>query len=169
MDVITIERLLPDDFELVATWLSKSEINRWLTVEWRNRTVSTTLIAIAVRNTKNRLFLIRCNSQACGLAALADIDIEDATAAVWYFLGDSAFSGRGIASEAVRQVARKAFQELKLQSLYAWIMEDNVASAKLLHTVGFREAGRIRRATCSNGHQVDRVYFDLLSCEYQPG
>ena len=165
MEVTTIEQLQADDLSLVATWLSRNEINRWLTAEWRNRVVSPTLLAIALRNSKNRLFLIRCNGQACGLVALADIDVADATGMIWYVLGEPGFARNGIASEAVRQLVRKSFQELKLQSLYAWIMEDNVASAKLLHKVGFREVGRIRQAASSNRQQVDRIYFDLIAAE----
>jgi RimJ/RimL family protein N-acetyltransferase len=165
MEVTTIEELQSDDFGLVATWLSRNEINRWLTAEWRNRVVCTTVLAIALRNPKNRFFLVRCNGLPCGLAALADIDLADATAMVWYVLGDSAFSKRGIASEAVKQLVRKSFHELKLQSLYAWIMEDNTASGKLLHNVGFRDVGRIRQAASSNGQQVDRIYFDLIAAE----
>ena len=165
MEVTTIEKLQPDDLGLVAMWLSRKEVNRWLTAEWRNRIVSTTLLAIALRSAKNRFFLVRHNGQACGLVALADIDIADGTAMVWYVLGDPTFPKRGIASEAVKQLVRRSFHELKLQSLYAWMMEDNVASAKLLHNVGFREIGRIRQATSSNGRRVDRIYFDLVASE----
>jgi RimJ/RimL family protein N-acetyltransferase len=165
MEVITVEELRPEHLELTAEWLSRNDINRWLTAEWRNRVVSTTVLAIALRNPKNQLFLVRVSGRACGLIALADIDVADATAMIWYLLGDSALSGRGIASEAVKQVVRKSFRELRLQSLYAWVMEDNVASAKLLHKVGFREVGRIRQAASSNRQQVDRIYFDLIAAE----
>jgi ribosomal-protein-alanine N-acetyltransferase len=165
VEITTIEELQPADLALVAAWLSRNEINRWLTAEWRNRVVSTTVLAIALRNPRNRFFLIRYNGQACGLTALADIDLADATAMIWYLLGDSIFSKKGIASEAVKQLVRKSFQELKLQSLYAWIMEDNIASAKLLQKIGFREVGRIRRAASSNAQQIDRVYFDLIAAE----
>ena len=165
MEVTTIRELRPDDLGLVAAWLSRNEINRWLTAQWRNRVVSTTCLAIALRNSKNRFFLVHCGGKPCGLVALADIDLADATAMVWYALGDSAFSKRGIASEAVKQLIRKSFHELKLESLYAWIMEDNAASARVLQKVGFREIGRIRRAVSSNGRQVDRIYFDLIASE----
>jgi len=168
MEVITIEQLRREDLGSAATWLSRNEINRWLTSEWRNRVVYPTVLAIALRNPKNRLFLVRFNGEACGLTALADIDVADATAMIWYLLGESGFSRRGIASEAVKQLVRKSFHELKLQSLYAWVMEDNVASARLLQRVGFREVGRIRQAASSNGRQVDRIYFDLVASE-QPG
>ena len=165
VSVTTIEELTQPYFDLVAGWLSDPEINRWLTAEWRGRIVSPGLIAIMVRSKKNRVFLVRSNGQPLALTALADIDTADATAMVWFFLGDSAFSGQGIVSQAVRQMVRKCFQEIKLESLYAWTMEDNLASAKVLQKVGFHEAGRIRRATCSNGRQVDRIYFDMPASE----
>ena len=167
MAVVTIEELSPRYFGLVASWLSKCEINRWLTAEWRTQAVTATLIAMAVRNRRNRLFLVRCDDQPCGLTALADIDVADRTGMVWYVLGERPLSNREITSNGLRQVVSKCFQELKLESLYAWTMEDNVASIRVLRKVGFRAAGRIRRAVSSNGCQVDRVYFDLLASEWQ--
>ena len=161
----TIEDLTQQHFELVANWLSNRQINRWLTAEWRDKVATTVLIAVMLRNKKNRVFLVRWNGEPVALTALADIDSADATAMVWYLLGDLTLSGRGIASSALKQMARKCFQEHKLESLYAWVMEDNLASAKVLQKAGFREAGRLRRAACSNGHRVDRVYFDLLASE----
>jgi len=165
--VTTIEELIPDYFEQVARWLSKAEINRWLAAEWRDRVVNPTLVAMAVRNRKNRLFLVRYNGQPCGLSALADIDMADKTAMVWYVLGEQNLSGRGITSDAVGQLARLSFGQIGLASVYAWIMQDNTASQRVLHRVGFREAGRIRCAASSAGHQVDRVYFDLIAREVQ--
>ncbi len=118
-----------------------------------------------LRNKKNRVFLVRWNGQPAGLVALADIDAGDATAMVWYLLGDASLSGRGITSTAVKLMAQKCFLELKLESLYAWVMEDNAASTKVLRKAGFREAGRLRRAANSDGLPVDRIYFDLLASE----
>ena len=160
--MINLEELRPERFELVARWLSDAEINRWLTSEWRGRIVSTTVVAMAVRNPRNKMFLILHGDKPCGLAALADIDMWDHTAMVWYFLGDSSLAGRGIASEAVRQLACFAFRDMSLSSLYAWVMQDNGPSQRVLQKAGFAPAGRIRRATHSGEQQVDRVYFDLL-------
>lgn len=158
----SIEDLAPDHFETVAAWLSRPEINKWLTGEWRDREVVATTIAVAVRNKRSRLFLVRHEGAPCGLVALADIDLADRTAMIWYILGEANLSGRGITSEAVRLLAKEAFGSGGVSSLYAWIMEDNVPSRKVLEKAGFREAGRIRGATRSSGRQVDRVYFDLL-------
>jgi RimJ/RimL family protein N-acetyltransferase len=165
MEVISVEDLRPEHFGLVAAWLSRNDINRWLTAEWRNQVASSTVLAIALRNRKNRIFLIRFSGQPCGLIGLAEIDVADATAMIWYLLGESTLSSKGVVSEAVKQVARKSFQELKLRSIYAWVMEDNIASARVLQKAGFREVGRIRQAACSHGRQVDRIYFDMVAAE----
>lgn len=164
----TIEIIAQEHFELVANWLSRHEINRWLTSEWRVQTATPLLIAMGVRNKKNQLFLVRCNGQLCGMTALSEVDTIDSTAMVWYFLGDQALSGQGIMSEAVRQIVFFSFKELGLKSVYAWAMEDNKASIRVLKKTGFREVGRIRQAASSCGRQVDRLYFDLVASEYIP-
>lgn len=105
--------------------------------------------------------MILSEDQPCGLASLADIDDSDKTAMVWYFLGEPSLGGKGITSEAVRQLTRLAFQEMGLKSLYAWVMEDNTRSRRVLERAGFVPAGRIRRAARSPEGQVDRVYFDF--------
>jgi ribosomal-protein-serine acetyltransferase len=155
--------LAVEHFETVAGWLSQPDINSWLSGDWREKKTTATVVAVAVRNRKNRFFLVVHDGQPCGLAALSDIEVLDKTAMVWYFLGDQKLTGKGITSDAVRQVVSFGFSELGLESIYAWAMEPNAASIALLAKVGFREAGRIRRSAFLNGHQVDRIYFDITS------
>jgi len=159
----TIEELAPDHFELVGGWLSDPATNRWLASEWRGRSVTSVVMGVAVRSKRNRFFVIRHDGQPCGLVALAAVDIGDRVAMIWYLLGDKSVSGQGIITQAVKQVTQVAFGEMHLCSLYAWIMADNLASRRVLEKAGFREAGRIRQATCSGGEQVDRVYFDMAA------
>jgi RimJ/RimL family protein N-acetyltransferase len=161
-DEITIEPLAPADFETVANWLSVSENSRWLTSEFRGRKVETVTMGIFVRNPKNKFFLVRLAGEPAAVAGLADLDQTDHLAMVWYALGEKKFAGRGVTSEGVRQMAHRAFKELGLRSLYAWIMEDNTPSRRVLEKCGFREVGRIRSGTCSGTEQRDRVYFDLV-------
>lgn len=163
--MVTIEELQREQFDTVARWLSDPSKNCWLSSEWRNKTVNPSLIAIALRNKRNKFFMVRSDGEPCGLVALSDIDPDDGTAMVWYVLGEDRFAGRGITSEAVRQLAAWAFKYLKLFSIYAWAMENNAASRKVLVKSGFREVGRLRRSCYWSGQHVDRVYFDLLPGE----
>jgi len=165
--MISLLNRKPESFDTVCRWLSNSSINRWLTSEWRNRVVNSTTIAIALRNPRNRMFLILYGERPCGLVCLAEIDAPDRTAMVWYLLGDTSLSGRGIVSQAVRELVQIAFGEMGLNSLYAWVMQDNIDSQRVLERAGFTRAGRIRRAAFSAGRLVDRIYFDIVST--QPG
>ena len=163
--MVTIETLKPDHFDLVARWLSNRDLNRWLSAEWRKSELKPATIAITVRNQRNRLFLVRKDSEACGIVGFAEIDLADRTAMLWYVLGETRLSGQGIISEAIRQLARTGFAEMGLASIYAWIMEENIASRKVLQKASFREAGRLRRTASLDGRQIDRLYFDLIGSE----
>jgi RimJ/RimL family protein N-acetyltransferase len=163
--VVTIEPLTSPDFDSVAGWLANADVNKWLTGDWRNREVNAGLVAFAVRNRRNRLFIVRHEAEAAGLVALSDIEAADGTAMVWYALGKRELTGKGITTEAVRQLVRLAFSEMALSSVYAWVMDGNVPSRRVLERAGFREAGRIRRASSCDGRQVDRLYFDLISSD----
>jgi RimJ/RimL family protein N-acetyltransferase len=160
--LIDIEPLTAEYFATVAQWLSKSEINRWLTSEWRDRVIDPTLIAMAVRNKRNRFFLVRSGGEPCGVVALADWDPIDKIAMVWYVLGNPEAGSRGVTSTAVQALVDLAFQTLGIEALHAWIIEGNEPSRRVLEKNGFREAGRLRHAAVHNRRRVDRLYFDLI-------
>jgi len=166
--MVTLDPLPADEFDRVAAWLAEPGVNQWLTGEWRDRTVNATVVAVAVRNRRNRFFLVRNDTEAVGLVALSDIEPADRTAMVWYALGRGDLGGKGITTRAVSELVRIAFGEMRLKSLYAWVMDGNLASKKVLQKAGFREAGRIRSASSFNGRQVDRVYFDQVPSDGVP-
>jgi RimJ/RimL family protein N-acetyltransferase len=166
--MITIEPLGADDFGIVARWLATPSINRWLTADWREKPANPTIVAIAVRNRRNRFFLVRFSGEPCGVVALSDVDATDKTGMVWYLLGESRLSGQGITSHAVADLIRISFRELGLRALYAWAMEENAASRRVLAKAGFREAGRLRQSASLEGRQTDRIYFDLIADDFTP-
>ncbi len=157
----SIEPLTPENFGTVAQWLSRTEVNQWLTSEWRDRVIDPTLIGVAVRNKRNRFFLVRSDGLPCGLVALADWDAIDKIAMIWYALGDPATGGRGVITQAVQLLVRVAFDELEIEALNAWIVGDNERSRRVLEKNSFREAGRLRSASVHAGRRLDRIYFDL--------
>ena len=158
-----IEPLTHEHFALLAQWLSNADINQWLMSDWRGRVIDPVVVGIAVRNKRNRFFLVRCDNEPCGMVALADWDAVDRIAMVWYLLGVPAFGRRGVMTDALRMLVRLAFQEFGIEALHAWIIEDNSRSRRVLERSGFQEAGRLRLATSRDGRRMDRVYFDLIA------
>src|SRR6516164_2819302 len=57
--MVSVTPLAPEHFPLVAAWLSDRSVSRWPSTEWRLRDATSVMIAIACRNQRNRLFLIR--------------------------------------------------------------------------------------------------------------
>lgn len=166
--MVTIEELTPDHFALVAQWLSRPETNRWLTADWRGREISPSVIAIAVRHKRNRFFLVRSNGEASGMVALSEIEMEDKIAMVWYFLGREELAGQGTIAQAVSLLSHHCFEQMGMVVLYAWAMEDNLPSRKVLEKCHFRFCGCIRDAANSSGRRVGRLYFDLTPNDLRP-
>jgi RimJ/RimL family protein N-acetyltransferase len=77
-----------------------------------------------------------------------------------YWLTPSAW-GRGYATEAGRQVVAMARHALGQTRLAAYHHADNPASGRVLHKLGFREAGRGQRPSLARGHPVDSVLMVL--------
>ena len=68
--------------------------------------------------------------------------------------------GKGVASEAVRQVLGIAFGELGLVRVEADVRIDNAASARVLLRNGFVQFGHSRRSFEMKGVWYDRLHFE---------
>lgn len=161
--MVSIEPLLPEHYERVASWLRRPDVNAWLGSPWRGRAVDSAMVSIAAHSPRNVMFLVRNADMPVGIACLADIDPGDLTGMVWYALGEPEARGRGIMPQAAALLCDYAFGTLKLRSLHAWILEPNSASRRVLEKIGFVQAGQIRRASIFEGHPVDRVLFDRIA------
>lgn len=166
---VTIKPLEPDRFAEMAAWLSDPAIHRWLTAEWRGRTVTPSVIAMALRNRRNLLYQFETEGVIRGLVAFSEFEPRDRSAMVWYLLGDQRLAGKGVTTEAVRLLCATGFGELQLASIWAMVLAPNSASMRLLQKLGFCPAGVLRQVERVEDVQVDRHYFDLLPSDLRRG
>lgn len=81
---------------------------------------------------------------------------------------DPGYSGRGYATEAVREVLRICFEELGLRRVTADCFADNVASRRLMERVGMRrEAYTVRDYLHRSGAWLDGMAYALLQEEWR--
>ena len=73
-----------------------------------------------------------------------DAGLDDHKAQIGYWLGEP-YWGKGYMSDALQQVLKLAFEDLKLVRVYAHTHEGNTASEKLLLRHGFEHEGFIRK------------------------
>lgn len=75
-----------------------------------------------------------------------------------YWLGE-AYWGRGVMPQAVRQICKLAFEQLKVERIYAEVFAFNSASIRVLEKSGFTLERTLRRGAVKNGkHTAVHVY-----------
>jgi RimJ/RimL family protein N-acetyltransferase len=99
-----------------------------------------------------------------GGSSLSAINVEQGRAAIGYWLAPSA-RGRGVATHAVRLIARWALGELQLARLELTCGPDNRASQRVGERCGFTREGVLRSHIPFKGSRRDTVMFSLLAGE----
>ncbi len=71
----------------------------------------------------------------------------------------SEYTGRGIATEAVRQICQAAFEKMPILRLTAQVCAPNAASCRVLEKNGFLLEGRLKNAVAKNGQICDLLIY----------
>jgi ribosomal-protein-alanine N-acetyltransferase len=85
-------------------------------------------------------------------------------ATLGYWMG-APFAGQGLMTQAVRNVAAYAFDNLRLRRLEAACVPANMPSKRLLERVGFLREGYAREYLCINGVWQDHLLYALLRAD----
>lgn len=122
-----------------------------------------------VRNRSEILsFAIDVGGEAVGGISLRrGEDIERYTAELGYWLGEE-FWGRGIATEAIRDVTERGFALHGLIRIFAVPFTRNTASCRVLEKNGYKCEGTMRRSAIKNGVIEDQYLYAVLREEYFP-
>ena len=101
----------------------------------------------------------------CGLVELRDIDREHSQGELSFWLAVDAW-GRGYMSEVVQKVVHYGFETCGLNRLYAYHMERNPASGRVLEKNGFRQEGLLRQRVQKWGQFEDVALWAILRQEW---
>jgi RimJ/RimL family protein N-acetyltransferase len=99
-----------------------------------------------------------------GGASLRDVELDQGRAAVGYWLAPEA-RGRGVATHAVRLLARWAFDDLGLARVALTCAPDNHASQRVAERCGFSREGVLRSHMPFKRGRRDTVVFAVLPGE----
>ena len=99
-----------------------------------------------------------------GGASLYEVRPDQGCAAIGYWLARGG-RGRGLATHAVRLLARWAFAELRLARLELTCGPDNEASQHVAERCGFSREGLLRSHVPFKGARRDSVIYSLLPGE----
>jgi len=82
---------------------------------------------------------------------------------------DPTYTGRGYATEAVRELIRHCFADLGVRRITASCFIDNEASCRLMERIGMRrEVHAVRESLHRSGRWLDTVGYAMLDEEWSP-
>ncbi|MBP2076809.1 GNAT family N-acetyltransferase [Oceanobacillus polygoni] len=110
--------------------------------------------------------VLKESGELIGTLGLNNLNKHSKRAEIGYEL-NPAFWGRGMTSEAVREVLKYSFEELDLFRMGAVTFPENIASINLLKKHGFIKEGRLRGYLYQGQQSHDAILFSLLKTEWQ--
>lgn len=76
------------------------------------------------------------------------------------------FWRQGLGTEAVKKIINFGFKEMELERIQARCVPDNIASYRLMETVGMTYEGTLRKSMFRKGKQEDIKMYSILRNEY---
>lgn len=110
-------------------------------------------------------FLICVDGEPVGTIGLKPPNEVWGAAEIGYMIAPDEW-GEGYATDAVEVICRYAFEERRLNKVYATVYETNPASRRVLEKAGFTEEGVHRDEGFAEGEHVDVHRYGLLVDEW---
>lgn len=91
-------------------------------------------------------------------------NIHRQTAELGYYVAEE-YWGKGIMTEAVKQICECVFDKSDIIRIYAEPFAYNIASCRVLEKAGFQYEGTLRSNAVKNGKVIDMKMYSLLKTE----
>lgn len=110
-------------------------------------------------------FAITVNEKVVGsIGIFRQGNIHRQTAELGYYIAEE-YWGKGIMTEAVRQICAYVFEKSDIIRIYAEPFAYNTASCRVLEKAGFQYEGTLRSNAVKNGEVIDMKMYSLLKTQ----
>ena len=164
MDTL-LRDIVPTDIPTIKPWLIDPQNAKWLDPFFQNESLRDEQLALFLMRREKKNYLIIYHDIPVGLIGLTDIDTINKSASIWSVLGHMSYRRKGITSLAYVLTLKKAFFELNLHSVNAWVADTNF-SIRIFEKLGFYKIGRQRQCHMLDGILKDRILFDILHINF---
>jgi len=120
-----------------------------------------TFIAFATQQQPYNILAIEINNEAVGgIGIHPQTDIQRKNAELGYWLAEP-FWGKGIITNAVRQMVDYGFKNWDITRIFARPFGTNIASQRVLEKAGFVLEARFEKALFKNGVFIDELIYAI--------
>ncbi len=170
--MINIRPLSKEDLIYKINWYNDPRVNKHLHYE-NPFTYSGTLEWFEnIKNDKTRFenvieYKVDDEYIPVGIIGLFSIDYKNKKAGIYITIGNINFQRKGIAYNAMIDFMKYSFKEFHLQKIYLYTDVENVVAQRLYEKIGFVKEGFLRRELFYKGRYIDRLYYGMLSEEFE--
>ena len=118
---------------------------------------------------KEKMFAVRLleNDELLGNVGFKSVGEIHRTAEMGIMLGNPKYQRKGYGMEAINLLLDYGFSFLNLRNISLNVFEYNEVAYNLYKKIGFKEAGRLRKAVEILGKTYDVIIMDMLKEEFQ--
>jgi len=118
-----------------------------------------------ISNHKDIVFAIISNENDLhiGWTGIYEINWISRNGELRFFIGDSKYHKKGIATEVVSLLIKYAFDKLNLHKVYGGTNKENLGSVKIFEKLGFEKEGTSKEGHFRNGKYYDLIRFGLIN------
>lgn len=110
-------------------------------------------------------FAITADNKVIGsIGVFRQENIHRWTAELGYYISEE-YWGKGIMTEAVKQICEYVFSKSDIIRIYAEPFAYNIASCRALEKAGFQYEGTLRNNAVKNGKVIDMKMYSILKAE----
>ena len=110
-------------------------------------------------------FAVTVNEKVIGsIGALRQTNIHNKTAELGYYIAEE-YWGKGIMTEAVKQLCDYMFSHTDIIRIYAEPFAYNIGSCRVLEKAGFQHEGTLRSNALKNGRVLDMKMYSKLKTD----
>ncbi|MEM5871758.1 MAG: GNAT family N-acetyltransferase [Candidatus Aenigmatarchaeota archaeon] len=152
--------------------LQDKEIVKWTLIPWPYKKrdafnfVKTAKEKLKKREAYTFGIFLKGTDKLVGCISLKNVSKENKNGELGYWIGRK-YWNKGYATEAVKLILHFAFKKLKLHKVYAVVLEENIASVKVLEKNGFRIEGEFREQRFRYKKWHDELRFGILKNEWK--
>jgi RimJ/RimL family protein N-acetyltransferase len=158
-----------EDTERYTAWLNDLSTTRYLTLASAQVTLHGEREALLQLSKEHTYAIVEKGSdELLGNCGLMEIDEVHRSAEVGIFIGDDSRRGQGFGTEALRLFCDYGLNVLNLRSIRLRTYSFNERAAASYRKIGFKDAGRFRKAHFYAGSYHDVLLMDLLPEDFGP-
>lgn len=87
-------------------------------------------------------------------------------AEIGYGMRNDTFKNKGFMKEAIKPLIDYGFEQMSLNRMEAFVSPNNIASQKIVQSVGFKQEGFLKEHFCYNDIIDDSIVYGLLRKDY---